>query len=134
MASLSRYLVLVILPGNTELSFAAQRFAHLHDCLTDFAAHFAYFLLNLSFPAFSFSFGFKAGIVSHFPDLGFHRALDLFGFAFDLIFVPHTCLLEMIVSLEVELWASGELEDSREDEKRVSWTRFSTILCSSMTH
>jgi hypothetical protein len=91
-------------------------------------AHFAYFLLNLSFQAFSFSFGFKAGIVSHFPDLGFHRALDLFGFAFDLIFVPHTCLLEMIASLEVELWASGELEDSREDEKRVSWTRFSTIL------
>jgi hypothetical protein len=43
-------------------------------------AHFAYFLLNLSFPAFSFSFGFKAGIVSHY-----------------------TCLLEMIVSLEVEL-------------------------------
>jgi hypothetical protein len=45
-----------------------------------------------------------------------------------------TCLLEMIASLEVELWASGELEDSREDEKRVSWTRVSTILCSSMTH
>jgi hypothetical protein len=36
--------------------------------------------------------------------------------------------------LEVELWASGELEDSREDEKRVSRTRVSTILCSSMTY
>ena len=101
--SLCRYLVLVILSGNSDLSFAAQRFARLRYYLTDFAAHFAYFLLNLSFPALSFSFGFKAGIVSHFTDLGFHRALDLFGFAFDLIFVPHICLLEMIVSLEVEL-------------------------------
>jgi hypothetical protein len=39
--SLCRYLVLVILPGNSELSFAAQYFAHLHYYLTDFAAHFA---------------------------------------------------------------------------------------------
>jgi hypothetical protein len=52
-------------------------------------AHFAYFLLNLSFPAFSFSFVFKAGIVGHLPDLAFDRALDLFAFAFDLSFVPH---------------------------------------------
>jgi hypothetical protein len=89
--------------GYSDLSFAAQRFAHLRYYITDFAAHFAYFLLNLFFPAFIFSFDFKAWIVSHFPDLGFHRALDLFIFAFDLIFVPHTCLLEMIVSLEVEL-------------------------------
>ena len=101
--SLCRYLVLVILSGNSDLSFAAQRFAHLRYCLTDFAAHFAYFLLNLSFSAFSFSFGLKAGVVGHFPGIGFNRALELFGFAFDLIFVPHTCLPEMIASLEVEL-------------------------------
>jgi hypothetical protein len=64
--------------------------ARLLDCLTDFAAALAHFLLNLSLHTFRFAFGFKVGIVGHFADLSLDPALNLPGFAFDFIFAHHS--------------------------------------------
>src|SRR4030095_1637586 len=84
---------------NGLLKFAGDRLASLLHRFTGFPTRFAALLLKFPGDAFSFAFGFEFGILDQFASLVLDRARNLFALTFDLIFVPHTCLLSVFGSL-----------------------------------
>src|SRR5580765_1672377 len=90
------------------LGFAGNRLTKLLYRFTGFPARFAALLLNFTCHAFCFAFGFEFGILDQFPSLVLDRARNLLALTFDLIFVPHTCLL---LSVRILTQGSGYYVD-----------------------